>query len=166
MPHYSRDRKEAILKKMMPPNHQTIAEISAQEGIHPSTLYNWRKKSREKGIVLPSNSAKPNQWSSADKFRIVIETAALSEAELGEYCRRNGLYTEQILQWKEACMTANDRAEERSQQQKQALKVEKKRIKKLEAELRRKEKALAETAALLTLSKKAQAIWGVRNEDD
>ena len=37
---------------------------------------------------------------------------------------------------------------------------EAKRIRELERELYRKEKALAETAALLVLKKKAQAIWG------
>lgn len=166
MPHYSPERKEAILKKMAPPHSMTVAELASQEGISTATLYNWRKAARQRGAVLPSNSATPNNWSSEEKFRIVIETAPMTEAELSEYCRKNGLYPEQIEAWKMACMSANAVSDEESKRNQKAGKAEKKRIKKLEAELRRKEKALAETAALLTLSKKAEAIWGHKDEDE
>ena len=92
MPHYSPERKEAILQKMAPPHSQTVAELASQEGISTATLYNWRKAARGRGAVLPSNSAHPNKWSSEEKFRIVLETAPMTEAELSEYCRKHGLY--------------------------------------------------------------------------
>lgn len=166
MPHYSAERKEAILQKMAPPHSLTVAELASQEGISTATLYNWRKAARERGAVLPSNSATPDKWSSEEKFRIVLETAPMPEAELSEYCRQHGLYPEQIQAWKLACMGANAQSEEQSRRQRQSARAEKKRIKALESELRRKEKALAETAALLTLSKKAEAIWGPKDEDE
>jgi len=166
MPHYSPERKEAILQKMAPPHSLTVAELASQEGISPATLYNWRKAARGRGAVLPSNSAHSDKWSSEEKFRIVLETAPMTEAELSEYCRKHGLYPEQIEAWKAACAGANALSDEQSKQNRQAAKAEKKRVKKLEAELRRKEKALAETAALLTLSKKAEAIWGPKDEDE
>ena len=96
MARYSPERKEAILKKMAPPHNMTVAELASQEGISTATLYNWRKAARVRGNVLPSNSAKPDQWNSEEKFRIVLETAPMSEAELSEYCRKHGLYPEQI----------------------------------------------------------------------
>jgi len=166
MPHYSPERKGAILQKMAPPHSPTVAELANQEGISTATLYNWRKAARERGAVLPSNSATPDKWSSEEKFRIVLETAPMTEAELSEYCRKHGLYPEQIEAWKTACMGANVQSDEQTKRSRQAAKAEKKRVKKLESELRRKEKALAETAALLTLSKKAEAIWGPKDEDE
>jgi len=166
MPHYSPERKEAILQKMAPPQSLTVAELSSQEGISTATLYNWRTAARKRGAVLPSNSAIPDKWSSEEKFRIVLETAPMTVAELSEYCRKHGLYPEQIETWKAACIGANSQADEQSKRSRQAAQAEKKRVKQLEFELRRKEKALAEVAALLTLSKKAEAIWGPKNEDE
>ena len=166
MARYSPERKEAILKKMAPPHNMTVAELASQEGISTATLYNWRKAARVRGAVLPSNSAKPDQWSSEEKFRIVLETAPMSEAELSEYCRKHGLYPEQIEAWKGACINANAQSEEQSKRNQQVIRAERRRVKKLETELKRKEKALAELAALLTLSKKAEAIWGTKDEDE
>jgi transposase-like protein len=166
MPHYSPERKEAILQKMAPPQSLTVAELSSQEGISTATLYNWRTAARKRGAVLPSNSAIPDKWSSEEKFRIVLETAPMTVAELSEYCRKHGLYPEQIEVWKTACIGASSQADEQSKRSRQAAQAEKKRVKQLEFELRRKEKALAEVAALLTLSKKATAIWGPNNEDE
>ncbi len=114
---------------------------------------------------MPSNSAHPDKWSSEEKFRIVLETAPMTEAEVSEYCRRNGLYPEQIETWKAACMGANALSDEQAKQNRQAARAEKKRVKKLEAELRRKEKALAETAALLTLSKKPRRSGPQRRDE-
>ena len=71
-----------------------------------------------------------------------------------------GLYPEQVGRWREAALTGYQRDELLQQQQVSSRKEDKRKIKKLESELRRKEKALAETAALLVLRKKAQAIWG------
>jgi transposase-like protein len=96
MPRYSPERKEAILQKVAPPHSLTVAELASQEGISTATLYNWRKAARGRGAVLPSNSAHPNKWSSEEKFCIVLETAPMTEAEISEYCRKHGLYSEQI----------------------------------------------------------------------
>ena len=89
----------------------------------------------------------------------------MNEAELSSYCRQRGLYPQQIEQWREACEQANDWDRTQNQRLKETRRADERRIKELERELRQKEKALAETAALLVLRKKAQAIWG-DGEDD
>jgi hypothetical protein len=94
---------------------------------------------------------------------VVLETATLAEIEVNEYCRTKGLYPEQIKDWKLACIAGNTN-------NKKAIvpaqnKADKKRIKQLEKELNRKEKALAETAALLVLRKKFNA-YCQGNEDN
>ncbi len=157
---YSKERREAVLKKMLPPNNRSIPQISDEEGISVATLYKWRSDARAKGVLLPAGVITPEGWSSADKFAAVVETASLNGAELGKYCRTRGLFAEQVHQWREACEIANDWDKESSKRLKDSIRDEKKKTKALERELRRKEKALAETAALLVLKKKAQEIWG------
>jgi predicted Rossmann fold nucleotide-binding protein DprA/Smf involved in DNA uptake len=89
----------------------------------------------------------------------------MNEAALSAYCRERGLYPEQLKQWREACEQANDWDRTQNQRLKETRKADDKRIKELERELQRKEKALAETAALLVLRKKAQAIWGEAEDE-
>ncbi|MCY1308844.1 hypothetical protein D9M70_588830 [compost metagenome] len=97
---------------------------------------------------------------------MVLESASLNEAELAEYCRRKGLYVEQVKAWRDACEQANSAVQPaKTRREREEEKAAKKRIKQLERELRRKDAALAETAALLVLRKKAEALWG-KDEDE
>ncbi len=147
----------------MPPHNRTVVSLSQEIGVSGATLYNWKKQFRARGYVVPRKSTIADQWDAKAKLAAVIQTAAMNEAERSEYCRKHGLYPEQIEAWKTAFETAE--ALEAAPTAKAELAAERKKSRALEKELRRKEKALAEAAALLTLSKKAQAIWGT-NEDD
>ena len=104
-----------------------------------------------------------------NQLAVIIETAALNQAEMAEYCRKKGLFAEQIQQWKEAFISSMSTSFGSTTEQRKALAVEQKKdkqtIKKLERELKRKDKALAETAALLVLTKKVQEIWGEAEDD-
>ncbi len=165
MKRYSEERKQSVLKKMMPPLNIPISKLVAETGISDCTLYTWRKEFRLKGVVVPGNGKNAEEWSSENKFAVVVETLTLNEAELAAYCRKKGLYVDQVKSWKESCQQANAGTEEKEKEIKTRDLKEKKEIQSLKKELRRKEKALAETAALLVLRKKADAIWG-ENEDD
>jgi transposase-like protein len=160
MVRYSEEFKLQVLEKMMPPARLSMAEIGRQTGITQATLYHWRKQYRLEGHSVPASADSSETWPSADKFAIVVETLALNETQLGEYCRKKGLFPEQIAEWKQACQIANAQQEKTDRQMQRQRSDDKQRIKQLEKELARKEKALAEAAALLILSKKAQAIWG------
>jgi len=162
---YSHARKEAVLKKMLPPNNQPIAEIAKEEGISDATLYNWRSQARNEGRLMPDAESTPSGWCSKDKFAAVVETAAMSEAEIAEYCRQRGLYPEQLAPWRRACEQANDWNEATERQLKETTRADRQQLKKLEKELIRKEKALAEAAALLVLQKKFNAMFE-DGEDD
>jgi transposase-like protein len=151
---------------MLPPNNIPLQRLSQEEGISRATLAKWRAEARAKGQFLPDANAGPEGWTSADKLAAVIETASMNEADLGEYCRRRGIYPEQIRVWREACERANDWERAAKSRITREMKDDKKRIQKLERELARKEKALAEAAALMILRKKAEAIWGRGDEDE
>jgi transposase len=157
---YTQERKAEIIQRMMPPNNESVAQISKEEGITEVTLYKWRKEARVAGSATPGNGQTSDKWSSQDKFLIVMETFSMNELELAEYCRKKGLYREQIEAWKSVCLQANGQAFDQEKQLNVQLKEEKQRAKDLEKDLQKKEKALAEAAALLLLRKKAQAIWG------
>jgi len=93
---YPKERKEAVLKKMLPPSNKSIPAIAKEEGISAATLYNWRKAARAEGRLMPDGDTSPEGWGSADKFSAVLETASMNEAALSAYCREKGLYPEQI----------------------------------------------------------------------
>src|SRR3982750_4407825 len=149
------ERRAAVLKKLEPPHAVALRQLAKDEGVSEATLHTWRRDARSKGRLLPDGDAGPEGWTSRDKFAAVIETAALNEADLAAYCRQRGLFPEQIQAWRAACGPANDWERAGSQRLGQATKEEKKRIKALERDLARKEKALAEAAALLVLRKTA-----------
>ena len=157
---YSKEFKDSILKRMLPPNNESISTIAKEEGLSEQTLRNWRDKARKEGYAAPGTDSQPDNWSTQDKFLVVVETASMNEADLAEYARKKGLFVEQIRAWRDACVNANGGIAKEAARLNQELKDSQKERKKLEKELQRKEKALAETAALLVLAKKANAIWG------
>ena len=162
MPSYSAEFKEQIARKMIAPNAQTVAELSRETGISEPTLYAWRKQFQARGCVEPKRPTTVERWDAKAKLACVIQTAVMNAAERAAYCREHGLYPEQLDEWKSAFEAMGTAA---SPAERAALANERRKSKRLEKELRRKERALAEAAALLTLSKKAQAIWGVDEED-
>jgi transposase-like protein len=101
---YSAERKDAILKQLLPPHNKTVTEIARSEGISEQTLYNWRKQARDQGRPVPGKTSNTEDWSADAKLAVVIETTTLSAAELGQYCREKGLYPEQVQRWKQDCL--------------------------------------------------------------
>jgi transposase-like protein len=158
MTQYSEEFKASIIAKMLSPNNVSVPQLSLETGIPKDTLYCWRLKHRRSNGDGATKQVSSREPSSEEKFTVVMETASLNEIELSEYCRRKGLYPEQIRAWRKLCQQANASAEvgvDREKSRQQA-----KEIKQLQSELRRKDKALAETAALLVLQKKARIFLG------
>ena len=157
---YSEAVKADVRRRMSPPHRQSVAQISAELGIHVVTLYNWRKAWRLLGEVVLASEKDPNGWSAADKFIVVLETAGLNATELSAYCRERGLFPEQVSRWRQAAQDANAKPVLTMAEQKELEKLraqDQREIKALRKELQRKEKAMAEMAALLVLQKKWDA---------
>ena len=149
---YSEAVKADVRRRMSPPNRQSVVEIARELGIHAITLYKWRKAWRLQGEVVPASEKEAESWSAADKFTVVLETAGLNATELGGYCRERGLYPEQVDRWRKAAQDANAQPLLTMADQKDLQKrhqEDQREIKRLQQELRRKDKALAEAAALL-----------------
>ena len=155
---YPEEFKAKIIAQMLPPHNRHIPDLACETGIPQDTLYNWRiKQQRRTEAVVTKTTAGPDRLTSQEKFHLVVESAALNEQELGEFCRRRSVFPEQLTSWRKACGGANeirqcreDSADDRKLARRNA---------ELESELRRMEKALAEAAALLMLQKKVRGLW-------
>lgn len=158
---YSKEFKASVLKRLEPPTNDTVTGLSEELNMSRSTIYQWIRTKNNNS----KDSSSIRKWSSKDKFNVVLETATLTQRDLAAYCRRKGLYLEDINTWREQCIKANEANLKDPLKLENDLKEEKLRTKKLSKDLRIKEKALAETAALLVLQKKVQAIWGDQEED-
>ena len=161
-----------MVRRMLGPKGVTATALSAEMGISQPTLSRWLRetatfRAMESKKTPPTVEAPPERaekraedWTPEEKLRAVVETMGVGGEALGAFLRRRGLHRDQLAQWQESAMAALERPVSRRR-----AKAEGKRIKELESELRRKEKALAETAALLVLRKKANALWGDADDD-
>lgn len=138
------------------------ANALAQEvGVAQGTLSRWLRTASTLDNMSKHKSGNPKstrQWTAEEKLRVVVEAMRLSNEELGEFLRKEGLHSAQLEEWK---ALASDAVSDKKPARKK-VSQEAKRIKELERELRRKEKALAEAAALLILKKKSRRSGGTR----
>ena len=165
MPFYSPERKAALLKMLLPPLSLSMAEVARREGCSDMSLFYWRKQAAARGTQLSEPNQAAQNWSAESKLATIIEASGLSELELGEYCRRKGIFPEQITDWRNAFIANSFKQPTPKKEDAGQSRLDKNRIRELERELRRKDAALAETAALLVLRKKLNAYWGNDNED-
>lgn len=170
---YSETFKNKLVARMLMPNPRPMATLARETGVTEPTLYRWRNEATLKGVSTDHSDDKPtaptkppHAWSPEDKLAVVLEASAVAEAELGMFLRRKGVHEAQLAEWRRQ-VTEGAVAALRgpSGRDRKAAHGEAKRVRELERELARKDKALAEAAALLVLKKKAQAIWGDEDDD-
>lgn len=170
---YSESLKSQMVRRMVGPNAVSAHELARQVGIHQTTLSLWRRERAKVALMKPrrnngrdgqgqtpaaSPQRRPEDWTPSEKLQAVMEASQVSEAKLGEWLRSKGLHETHLRQWRDTVTTAAQEALAGCKPRR--VSVEGKRVKELERELKRKDKALAETAALLVLRKKADALWG------
>lgn len=156
---HSLTERAALVKRLLSPGGPTLTALSLETGISKQSLSKWRKDAHklplmasedEEGKVVPM----PRTWTVEDKGRIVAEAGGLSGEELGAYLRREGVHPEQLAMWRRALADGYDQD-----------KANKRYIMRLEKEIRRKDKALAEAAAIALLKKKLSAVLGEEDDD-
>jgi len=148
---YSNEYKERAVARLLPPESAEISALSQELGVSVATLERWRAEAL-------SRPAAERAWTAAARLQAVIATAAMDEAQRNAWCREKGIFPSDLEQWRESAMAALTRPDE-ARATPQETREDRRRIKELEKDLRRKEKALAETTALLVLSKKLEAIF-------
>jgi transposase-like protein len=165
---YSEKFKSRMVAKMVGPHGVSASTLAGDVGINQPTLSRWLREARtvpdmakkSRRTKEKARPKRPQDWSPEEKLRVVVESRGLTDEELGAFLRKEGLHQAQVEEWS---ATAHSSLLARKGAKKAS--AESKRIRELERELRRKEKALAEAAALLILKKKAQEIWGDEEDD-
>ncbi len=146
---FNAEFKESLLKKVFTKNEDiSIHQIAIEANVSPTSLYSWIKRAKGKVTKL-----KNDDYNLKDKFEYCLKYFNSDEAGKGEFLRSNGLYSYQLDSWKKDFINSNNSLKSKTDK---LSSIDKNKIKILEKELRRKEKALAETATLLTLKKKFQ----------
>jgi len=158
---YSQRIKESVLCKILPPENRGVVDVSREMGIPRETIYNWKRKA-EAGILFKDDFGSPLSLGQLERYNLLQEYKVLAQEDIGEWLREKGLHSDHLKLWEQEIKNILSDKTNKIKIENQQLKREKKE---LERELRRKEKALAEVAALLTLKKKADAIFGVREEE-
>jgi len=172
---YSESFKRKMVQRMLVPSGPSATALSREVGIPQPTLSRWRSEfatmpvmPTEKRNRRPSppptpasRSRRPEDWTAAERLAAVSEAAQLSGDELGAFLRREGLHEETLVAWRSAALEALQPASARAREKSS----DKKELASLKRDLARKDRALAETAALLILKKKAEALWGDEDDD-
>lgn len=172
---YPAEVRESVLREVLS-NKLGIREASRKYSVHPSTIHSWVKQARDcirAAGSTPSDAAAakkdsrpplPRGWTIKRAYAAVVlrEHLGAQSEEFGTYCRAQGILAadvDKLAQW----FATHELTDLESRLAAEAsLRANERRIKELEGQITRKDKALAETAALLVLSKKAEAIWGTK----
>lgn len=150
---YAENFKKAMVQKLLLPDGPSVLSLSRETGVSEQSLYNWKAKYQNGGSGQTQRS--PRHWTNENKYEALLEAAKLTGEDLGKWLREKGLRSEHIEIWQQ------EMKENLNQQKKNTgLKEAKRRIKELERELHRKDKALAEMSALIVLKKKVGLLWG------
>jgi transposase-like protein len=148
-------------------SNETLAQIAQEFGLGYSTLTRWMSHVQQGTLAEQANTTakekSPKEWTAQAKWQALVAYEGLDEQARGQYCRTQGIYSHQLDEWRATMMSKQD-AEQR-QQDKAEIRSLKGENKRLQRELARKEKALAEAAALMILKKKAAALFG-EDEDN
>lgn len=165
---YTEGFKARMIERMAGPEQISATALCREVGVPQSTLSRWllQRPSRKVGSMTDRKRSGGGNRTAQEKLRLVLEASQLRDEELGEFLRREGVHEAQLEKWIETATQAATTALSSTQSRKsKKMSPEAKRIRELEKDLRRKEKALAELAALLTLKKKLDALWGDEDDD-
>jgi transposase len=160
---YSEAMKSKMVQRMLVSGGPSPERLSGEVGISKSTLFKWREAAKVQGTMtidrkpLPADR-RPEDWTATEKLDAVMDSSQLQDEALGTFLRSKGLYEAQLHQWRQAALDGLSNNGVKGTQGQAAARV---RVRELEREVQRKDKALAETAAILMLQKKVRGLWEV-----
>jgi hypothetical protein len=155
---YAVEVKDSVVAKVLARGNRSIDDICKEEGICTQTVGNWLRIRAKVGGMKKPNEVK--KWSAENKLKALIDTSSLAENEFGSYLRKEGLYSHQVNEWRADALKSLDEARARPQAAKRDERDD--RIRELERDLSRMEKALAEASARMMLQKKVDLFWAER----
>jgi len=148
---------EQALKAAKSRGNRSIRSVAEELDIEYETLKKWlQRKSVDTKTPKESKEKRPQDWGREEQLAALMQTHGLSEESVNAWCREHGIFPHHLVAWK-ADFTSGASVE--AAQDQRSARTLKHENEKLKVELRRKDKALAEAAALLVLQKKFRALW-------
>ena len=161
---YTEGFKARMVQRIAGPNGITAYALSKEVGVSQPTLSRWVRERSLSGMTDESPK-KRRTWTATEKLRVVQEASQLSDEDLGAFLRREGLHQAQLDEWAEVVKAAALAGLAPPKRSKAQRSPEEKKIRALEKDLNRKDRALAEVTAILALKKRVQEIWGDGDDD-
>jgi transposase-like protein len=159
---YSSRIRQAVLRKVLPPQGLAVRDVALEFGVSEQAINGWLKLVQEGKLTAEVEDAGPRYKAASEKLALLLESKLVDVDRRGEWLREKGLHSEHLTLWEQELRELMD---DKATSDKAELQALKKRTRQLEKELERKNAALAELAALVTLKKKADEIWGAREDD-
>ncbi len=149
-------KEQALRKVFARASDQTVESVAIDLNMNAGTLRGWMKNAARDQKNPPPNPVHTNEWTAAQRLLALHESHDLKDEALNAWCRERGLFAHDLTKWRsDFCAPAPARSREESQELRQLRQANQQ----LQRDLNRKDKALAEAAALLVLQKKYQALW-------
>lgn len=175
---YKERFRAEMVKRMLAPEGISAGRLALETGVTQPTLSRWRREAttldampskkkpppargRKRKLRRRTEAPRSRERAAEEKLQIVLEAAAIPQEQLGAFLREKGVFEIELLEWRQQALSGIEAPASRVRV---ATPDEVKRVRELERELARKDKALAEAAALVVLKKKVQALW--EDEDD
>jgi len=151
---YSQAFREQAIQKLLQRGDKTISCIAEELNINVFTLKHWLRQYSPQTMSTNKTTKRPVDWTPEERFQALMASRGLEDEGLNAFCRAQGLFPHHLEVWHQEFITSTHKSAQASSDK--SLRDENKQLKK---DLQRKEKALAEAAALLVLQKKFQAFW-------
>jgi transposase len=162
---YNEEFKKMAVQKLLSLNSLGLSGTARQIGIPYTTLFNWKKKYANSFVMKKTkNKALAINWTAEEKLEAVNKTYAMTENELGEYLRSNGLNSCDLDAFKTEFLSSLP-SRGRPKLDPEIIDL-RNSVKDLTKNLNKKDKALAEMSARVILLKKSHLIWGDREDDE
>lgn len=155
MKRHSAEFIEQAIEQVLSRGERSVQSIAEELNVKFNTLKYWMKNKSVTKRLHPEREKRPQDWTIQEQLQALNETHDLTDEKLQEWCRARGLFVHHLDAWRSAFCAAGQDATVGAREVR-SLKDE---VAQLRRELDRKDKALAEAAALLVLQKKFRALW-------
>lgn len=158
---YSKRLKSSVIRKVLPPENKSVPAVAKEMGISDQTIYNWKNQALNGTLTIEDDAVSPISLNTVEKFSLLIEGKTQNNESSGAWLREKGLHSEHLNLFEQELRDMLKNKDNKYKEENTKLKKENRALAK---ELQRKEKALAEVAALLALKKKVHEIWGDKED--
>lgn len=162
---YSMGFRNSVLRKVLPPENRSVYQVAKEVGISAITIQSWLSRLKDGTMTIEAGGFEPTpgQRGAEEKLKLLLESKSITDADLGDWLRRHGLHSEHLSLWEQEL---GDILKDKQQQLRKENAELKKQIKQLQREITKKDKAMAEALAIITLKKKVAAIYASMDEED